>query len=89
MSHPIRSIAVIGSGIAGLAAAHRVRELAPEVRLLVFERNEKLGGVLKTVTRGPYQIEQSVDNFITTLPYGLDLCQRLGLDDQLVQTNPK
>ncbi|MGD9126546.1 MAG: protoporphyrinogen oxidase [Planctomycetia bacterium] len=89
MSHSISSIAVVGSGIAGLAAAHRVRELAPEVRLLIFERNKKLGGVLKTVTRGPYQIEQSVDNFITTLPYGLDLCRRLGLDDQLVQTNPK
>lgn len=84
----IKSIAVVGSGIAGLAAANRVRELAPDVQLLVFERAEKLGGVLKTVTRGGYQIEQSVDNFITTIPYGLDLCRRLGLEDQLVLTNP-
>ena len=37
--------------------------------------------------RDGFQVEQSADNFITTVPWGLELCQRLGLADQLVQTN--
>ena len=82
-----RRVAVIGGGIAGLAAAHRLVELAP-ARELVLEAGPRLGGVLSTVHRDGFQVEQSADNFITTIPWGLELCQRLGLADQLVQTNP-
>lgn len=85
-----RRIAVVGSGIAGLAAAHRVVEKASGgVDVVLFERNEKPGGVLETVHENGFQIEQSVDNFITTLPWGLSLCERLGLSDRLVQTDPR
>ena len=40
-------------------------------------------------TSSGFQVEQSADNFITTVPYGLDLCRRLGLSDQLIQTDPR
>jgi oxygen-dependent protoporphyrinogen oxidase len=83
-----RRIAVIGGGIAGLASAHRLRELDPACELTLLEAGERLGGVLSTVHEDGFQIEQSADNFITTIPWGLDLCKRLGLGDQLVQTNP-
>ena len=82
-----RRIAVIGGGISGLAAAHRFRELAPQCQVTLFEAGSRLGGVVSTVHRDGYQVEQSADNFITTVPWGLDLCQRLGLTGQLVQTN--
>ncbi len=82
-----RRIAVIGGGISGLAAAHRFRELAPQSRITLFEAGPRLGGVVSTVHRNGFQVEQSADNFITTVPWGLDLCQRLGLTSQLVQTN--
>lgn len=80
--------AVVGAGISGLAAAHRLVELAPQCRLTLLEALPRLGGVIQTVRQEGYQIELSADNFITTLPWGLDLCRRLGLADQLVQTNP-
>ena len=82
-----RRIAVIGGGISGLAAAHRFRELAPQCQVTLFEAGSRLGGVVSTVHRDGFQVEQSADNFITTVPWGLDLCQRLGLTGQLVQTN--
>ena len=44
--------------------------------------------MLSTVHEDGFQVEQSADNFITTVPWGVDLCQRLGLGDQLVETNP-
>jgi oxygen-dependent protoporphyrinogen oxidase len=78
---------VIGGGISGLAAAHRLRELAPQCQVKLFEAGSRLGGVLSTVHRDGFQVEQSADNFITTVPWGLELCQRLGLTGQLVQTN--
>ena len=80
-------IAVIGGGIAGLAAAHRLGELDPAVNLTLLEAGPRLGGVLSTVRRDGFQVEQSADNFITTIPWAVELCKRLGLADQLVQTN--
>ena len=38
-------------GISGLAAANRVRELAPEVAVTVFEAEAEPGGVLQTDRR--------------------------------------
>jgi len=83
-----RRVAVIGGGISGLAAAHRLVELAPSCRLVLLESQSRLGGVLSTVHRDGFQIEQSADNFITTVPWGVELCKRLGLTDELIQTNP-
>ncbi len=83
-----RRIAVLGGGISGLAAAHRLTEIGPACEMVLYERGARLGGVLSTVHRDGFQVEQSADNFITTIPWGLDLCKRLGLTDQLIQTNP-
>jgi oxygen-dependent protoporphyrinogen oxidase len=88
MSTPARRIAVIGGGIAGLAAAHRLRELDPSCSITLLEAAARLGGVISTLHRDGFQVERSSDNFITTVPWGLDLCRRLGLADQLIQTNP-
>jgi oxygen-dependent protoporphyrinogen oxidase len=84
----VRRVAVIGGGISGLAAANRLMEARPDVDLLLAESRPRLGGVLWTVHEDGFQVEQSADNFITTVPWGLDLCKRLGLADELVQTNP-
>ncbi len=83
-----RRIAVVGGGISGLAAAHRLVELDPTCKVSLLERRERVGGALWTIHEDGFQVEQGVDNFITTLPWGLDLCRRLGLEDDLVQTNP-
>ena len=84
-----RRIAVVGGGISGLAAAHRLTEIAPEDGIVLFEQRDRLGGVLETIHEDGFQIEQSADNFITTFPWAVDLCKRLGLSDNLVQTNPE
>jgi oxygen-dependent protoporphyrinogen oxidase len=80
-------VVVIGAGITGLAAAHRVRELAPDVRVTVLEAGPRAGGVLETVRTGDYLIEHSADNFITNVPWAIDLCRRIGLGDELLATS--
>ena len=84
---PLR-IAIVGGGISGLSAAHRLAEIAPTCRVTLFDAGERPGGVLSTVHEQGYQVEQSADNFITTVPWGVGLCQRIGLGDELIQTNP-
>ena len=58
------------------------------MRADALEAGPRLGGVLETVHEDGFQVEQSADNFITTVPWGVNLCKRLGLGNQLVQTNP-
>jgi len=82
-----RRIAIVGAGISGLAAAHRIVEIEPAATVAVFESGARAGGVLSTVQEDGFQVEQSADNFITTVPWGLALCKRLGLADDLTQTN--
>jgi len=85
---PPRRIAVVGGGISGLAAAHRLMELDSSCEIHLFEADERLGGVLQTTTTDDgYLLENSADNFITNLPYALDLCRRLGMEDELLPTN--
>jgi oxygen-dependent protoporphyrinogen oxidase len=80
-------IAVVGGGISGLAAAHRIVELAPACDLTLFEASDRVGGVLETVHRDSFLIERSADMFTTKDPWALNLCRRIGIEDQLINTN--
>ena len=82
-------VAVVGAGTSGLAAAWRLRGRAPEIDLTVFEKSARVGGVIGTRKVGGFLCELSVDNFITTVPYGLDLCRELGFQDELQSTNSR
>ncbi len=79
-------IAIVGGGIAGLAAAHRLLELAPAVSVTLFESSGRLGGALHTIERDGFLIEQGADSFITNVPWAVDLCRRLEIADQLTPT---
>jgi protoporphyrinogen/coproporphyrinogen III oxidase len=79
-------IAIIGGGISGLAAAHRITELLPDAHLALFEAANRLGGVINTVHRDGCLVEQAADSFITKTPWALDLCRRIGMADQLLST---
>lgn len=81
------SVAVIGGGISGLAAAFRLRELAPDLPVTLYEAGPGLGGVLRTEREQGYLLEGSADSFITNPPEALELCRRLGLEDQMLPTN--
>ena len=81
-------VVVVGGGITGLAAAHRLGELDPRLRVLVLESSARPGGVLRTVRTDGFLIEASADSFLTALPYGLNLCRRVGLDDEVIPTDP-
>ena len=88
---PCPRIAVVGGGLTGLSAAHRLLELAESANrpadVTLYEASERVGGLFGTRTIDGYTIETGADSFITNKPWGIDLCRRLGLDDQIIGTN--
>jgi oxygen-dependent protoporphyrinogen oxidase len=87
MASDPKRIAVIGGGITGLAAAHRIGELRPDAVVTLYEAGERLGGVLDSVERDGFLFERSADGFITVVPWGTDFCRRIGLGDELIRTD--
>ena len=82
-----RRVAVLGGGISGLAAAWRLSKIAPELDVVLWEKSERVGGVIGSKKIDGFHLEASVDNFITTVPWALDLCKELGFENELTSTN--
>lgn len=82
---------IIGGGIAGLAAAHKLAESAAERdlagRFVLLEAEAHVGGLVQTLRRDSLIIETGPDAFITDKPEALELARHLGLEDQLLPTN--
>jgi protoporphyrinogen/coproporphyrinogen III oxidase len=84
-----RRVVVVGGGIAGLAAAHRLVERAQEgapLDVVLLEATEQLGGSVGSVRTDGFVLERGADSMITDKPWGVALCERLGIADRLVGT---
>ncbi|HEX7410108.1 MAG TPA: protoporphyrinogen oxidase [Candidatus Binatia bacterium] len=93
-SEHTRRIAVVGGGIAGLAAAHRLMELSRErqrerqqpMQLTLLDAGRRLGGAIGTERTDGFVIEAGPDSFISEKPWGIKLCERIGFTPRLVRT---
>lgn len=83
----MNKIVIIGGGISGLAAAHRVLELNKSAHVTILEASDRLGGTIQTEHRDGFLIERGPDSFISEKPHGISLAKRLGIESQLIQTN--
>lgn len=90
MSHP-RTVVVVGGGISGLATAFSLQERAATagvpIRCIVLEAGSSWGGKIVTHRVGGLVAEAGPDSFLSQKPAGLELCAKLGLSDQLINTN--
>ena len=86
-------VVVVGGGLTGLAAAHRVVARAALVRrpveVVVLEAKERVGGAIWTQRRDGFVVEGGADSFITNKPWGVEMCRALGIDHQLHGTEPE
>jgi oxygen-dependent protoporphyrinogen oxidase len=86
----MKRIAIIGGGIAGLAAAYELTRLAREgaqVEFVLFESSNRFGGVLETVREGGFTVECGPDAWITAKPWARELAIELGLESELITSN--
>lgn len=81
-------VAIIGGGISGLSAAHRLDQRGAEAGhgrpYLVLEAESRLGGRIETLHQDSFLIEAGPDSLVTQKPTGLELCRELGIDRELV-----
>ncbi len=80
-------VTVVGGGIAGLAAAYRLRQAVPspeELELTVAEARPTLGGTVGTERRDGFVCEAGPDSFLTAKPEVVALVRELGLERRLV-----
>ena len=81
-----RSIAVLGAGITGLTAAHRLIQQGHRVRL--FESSARTGGAIRTVYTDGWLIEEGPNTALTGEPALTALIAELGLAGEVVTANP-
>lgn len=84
------TVLIVGGGVTGLAAAYNVQKQAKaagvEPRIVLVEREDRLGGKTRTEVVDGMVIEHGPDSFIAHKPWFGQLCKELGLPT--VGTNP-
>ena len=86
----MKRIAIIGGGIAGLSAAfylEKARQSGAALQWTLFEKSERLGGVIRTEQRDGFVLEAGPDSFLSAKPEAARLCQELGIGGQLISSN--
>jgi oxygen-dependent protoporphyrinogen oxidase len=90
---PAETVVVVGGGISGLAAAHRVVEAreggGPPLGVTVLEAGDRVGGTVGTARVGEFLVETGADSFVADKPWALALVDRLGLTPRLVPTDAR
>jgi len=76
-------VVVIGAGIAGLAAAHRLAG-TPGLAVTVLEGAPQIGGKLQVSEIAGVPVDEGAESMLARRPEGLDLVEGLGLGGTLV-----
>jgi oxygen-dependent protoporphyrinogen oxidase len=84
----VSRVVVIGGGITGLAAAHRLREQLGAQHVTLIESSPRLGGKISTTHTDGFVLEGGPDCFLASKPAAAQLCDALGLGAHIIGTNP-
>ncbi|WP_017572578.1 protoporphyrinogen oxidase [Nocardiopsis halotolerans] len=79
-------VVVVGGGVSGLTAAHRLRGLG--VTVTVVEATDTPGGKLRASPVAGVSVDAGAEAVLARRPEALDLFSELGLDDRVVHPGP-
>jgi protoporphyrinogen/coproporphyrinogen III oxidase len=86
----MKRVAIVGGGVAGLAAAYELARQAYDgaaLQVVLFEASTRLGGIIETVHEGEFVIECGPDAWVTEKPWARELAEELGLGDEVIASN--
>jgi protoporphyrinogen/coproporphyrinogen III oxidase len=76
--------AVVGGGIAGLAAAWELRKVRPDAEITLLDADDRVGGKIRTTPFAGRMVDEGADAFLARVPYAAALAREIGLGDDLV-----
>lgn len=78
-------IAIVGGGVTGLSAAHRLRSLlGPAAEIMVLEAGDRTGGKIRTVDLAGHRMDVGAEAFLVRRPEMPRLLAELGLESEMV-----
>jgi oxygen-dependent protoporphyrinogen oxidase len=86
----MKRVAIVGGGIAGLAAAYELekqRLAGADLDWQLYEASERLGGTVSTTRTDGFVLEDGPDGWVTEKPWARDLAVELGLKSELISSN--
>lgn len=85
----MKSVLILGGGISGLAHAWHTRKKHPDAKIILLEKEKRLGGWVDTQWQGNFRFEMGPRTFQTSRsPYLLALIDELGLTKELLFSEP-
>jgi protoporphyrinogen/coproporphyrinogen III oxidase len=76
-------VAVVGAGISGLAAAHRLRAQMPGLRVTVLDGAPRVGGKLRVSDVAGLPVDEGAEAMLNRRPEAVALARAVGLGDDL------
>ncbi|MET0985769.1 MAG: FAD-dependent oxidoreductase, partial [Steroidobacteraceae bacterium] len=76
-----KQVAVIGGGMAGMAAAHRLKQLG--CIPTVFEARDRVGGRMWSIKKGDFLMDVGMSAYLGTYREAIELITELGLRSQM------
>ena len=83
----MRRIAIVGGGMAGVAAAYELallQQRGADIEFVLLEATGRLGGIVETVRRDGFVIECGPDSWVTEKPWARELARELGMEDEII-----
>ncbi|UYG97119.1 protoporphyrinogen oxidase [Cytobacillus firmus] len=84
----MKTVLVIGGGVTGLSAMYELnkwkKENNQDIRLVLAESAEQLGGKIRTVREGGFTIEAGADSIVARKANVMNFIQELGLEEAVV-----
>ncbi|MFH2035507.1 MAG: protoporphyrinogen oxidase [Candidatus Zixiibacteriota bacterium] len=78
---------IIGGGISGLSLLHYLRTGRSDKSVVLIEAENRLGGTIGTDIINGFSFDWGPNGFLDREPLTLELCNQLGLNDQLEKAN--
>lgn len=87
----MKKIIVLGGGISGLTTAYLIKTTAEkagiQIEIKILEKDNRIGGKFESETVDGYLCEWGPNGFLTNKPQTLELCQSLGISNELLASN--
>ncbi|MHA7138867.1 protoporphyrinogen oxidase [Rossellomorea arthrocnemi] len=84
----MKTVVVVGGGITGLTALYHLQRMSIEreidIELILIERDQQLGGKIRTINEGEFIMEAGADSIVARNEGVLSLVEELQLQEELV-----